>query len=157
MSAKLDLILDSLINPVSARYTVLRFSQILKNDFAALCPIDKLLKNAELAQQQMRYCFRSSVFITLVFVNFLALLLLAASLAYHIGEWCLDGWMCRQTVSNCYSSYSFCPLLVKLHTCCVCRYAHFCGTDFRNFAANFSNLTLGLSLWNSLNNLVSQN
>jgi len=49
MSAKLDLILDSLINPVSARYTVLRFSQILKNDFAALCPIDKLLKNAELA------------------------------------------------------------------------------------------------------------
>ena len=48
------------------------------------------------------------------FFSLLALLLLAASGAYSIGDWCLDGLPVVTLFSNRCSSYSFCSIFTKL-------------------------------------------
>jgi len=96
---------------------------------------------------------------------FLAPLLLAASGAYSVVDW--RRYECLSVVKLCSNRYCT-PLAVFLwfswnlaQSMCLCanvqKTVEISKVLLYKFLANFSNFTLGFSLWNSLNNSVSQN
>ena len=79
-----------------------------------------------------------------------------------VTDFCLDVHMSSNFISNRYSCYSFSQILTKIAT-----FVPWANTEnavevifeilLKKFLANFSNFELRLSLWNSLNDLMSQN